>query len=121
MLFRSEDFRCLPLGADKEDGFTGCDGVPDEGIGLFHPRERLLQVDDVDAVAFTKEELLHLRIPAVRLVSKVHASFQQFLDRDHSHAFTSLRGLQSIRHADEGNESPYSQAKQRFSSLMLNL
>jgi hypothetical protein len=29
--------------------------------------------------------------------------------------------LQSTRHADEGNESPYSQAKQRFSSLMLNL
>ncbi|MEQ1794071.1 MAG: hypothetical protein ABL970_07760, partial [Nitrospira sp.] len=31
------------------------------------------------------------------------------------------RGLQSTRRAGEGNESPYSQAKQRFSSLMLNL
>jgi hypothetical protein len=40
----------------------------------------LLQIDDIDAVALAEEELLHLWIPAVRLVAKVHTGFQQFLD-----------------------------------------
>jgi hypothetical protein len=41
--------------------------------------ERLLQVDDVDAVAFAENVLLHLGIPALRLVSEVDAGLQEFL------------------------------------------
>ena len=74
--FFLEDFRRLPLGSDKQDRLPGGDGVADEGIGLFHPCECLLQIDDVDAVAFAKEELLHLRVPPVRLVAEMDTSFQ---------------------------------------------
>jgi hypothetical protein len=42
----------------------------------------LAQVDDVDAVPFAEDVLLHLRVPALRLVAEVHAGLQQILHRD---------------------------------------
>src|SRR5439155_4571630 len=39
----------------------------------------LLEIDDIDSVAFTENVLLHLRIPALGLVSKMDASLQKFL------------------------------------------
>src|SRR5262249_24704441 len=47
--------------------------------GFFELLERLLQVDDVDAVALSKDESLHLRVPALGLMTKVDASLEQFL------------------------------------------
>ena len=74
--FFFKDVCGLPLGADKEDRFARSHGIPDEGIGLLHPREGLLQIDDVDTIALAEEKFLHLRIPAVGLVSEVHSGFQ---------------------------------------------
>ena len=44
-------------------------------------RHGLGEVDDVDVVAGTENEIRHLRIPAVRLVTKVHASLKQLTHR----------------------------------------
>ena len=69
--FLLKNFGGLPFGSDKQDRLAGGDGVADEGIGLLHASQRLLKVDDVDAVTFSKEKLLHLWVPAVRLVPEM--------------------------------------------------
>jgi hypothetical protein len=38
--------------------------------------ERLAQVDDVDPVARVEDELLHLWVPTLRLVSEMNTRFQ---------------------------------------------
>ena len=43
---------------------------------------RLLQVDDVDAVALAEDVVLHLRVPALGLVPEVDAGFEQLLHGD---------------------------------------
>ena len=60
--------------------------VADELLGLAEQLDRLAQVDDVDAVALAEDELLHLRVPALRLVAEVDASLQQFLHRNSGQA-----------------------------------
>jgi len=45
------------------------------GIGLLHPSQFLLKIDDVDAVAFSEEELLHLWVPPIRLVPEMDTRF----------------------------------------------
>ena len=44
--------------------------------------QRLLQVDDVNAVALAEDVFLHLGIPALGLMPEVNASFEQFLHGD---------------------------------------
>ena len=39
-------------------------------------RHGLREIDDVNVVAGTEDVIRHFRIPSVRLVTKVHASFQ---------------------------------------------
>ena len=73
--FFLKDFSGLPFGSDKQDRLAGGDGVADEGIGLLHPSQCLLKIDDIDAVAFSKEELLHLRVPPIRLVPEMDTRF----------------------------------------------
>ena len=46
----------------------------------------LLEVDDVDAVPLAEDVRLHLRIPALGLVSEVDAGLQQILHRDRAQA-----------------------------------
>ena len=55
------------------------DGVSDPLARLFQAAHRLLQVDDVDAVALGEDEGLHARVPAPGLVSEVGACFEQGL------------------------------------------
>src|SRR5207249_4658332 len=80
--FFGDDVLRLGLGPDKENGspFGGEGG--DELFGFTKELDRLAQVDDVDAVAFAEDVLLHLRIPALRLVTEVHSGLQQILQRD---------------------------------------
>src|SRR5262249_2235529 len=47
---------------------------------LLEPAQRLLQIDDVDAVPLAEDEGLHLRVPALRLVAEVRAGLQEVLD-----------------------------------------
>jgi hypothetical protein len=46
---------------------------------------RLLEVDDVDLVAFTENELRHLRVPETGLVSEMDARFQHLSHRHAGH------------------------------------
>ena len=71
-----QNFSRLTFCADEQDGVTGCHGVASEGIGLLHAFNRLLKVDNVDAVTFSEQKPLHFRIPTVGLVSEMDAGFQ---------------------------------------------
>jgi len=72
----------LPLRADEEQVLARRREVGDEFRGFLELLERLLQVDDVDPIALAEDELLHLRVPALGLVTEVDASLEQFLHRN---------------------------------------
>src|SRR5699024_2992479 len=52
-------------------------GVLDELERVVDVAQRLLQVDDVDAVALGEDEALHLRVPTAGLMSEVDAALEQ--------------------------------------------
>ena len=56
-----------------------------EFVGRVDESQRLLQVDDVDAVAVGEDEPLHLGIPASGLVPEVRAAVKQLLHGYNSH------------------------------------
>ena len=58
------------------------DGLGREIAGRFQLRQRLAQVDDVNAVAGIEDELLHLGVPTFGLVSEMNTCFQQFFNSD---------------------------------------
>ena len=68
----------LLLGAHEQDGAAVCDGLLDEFVCLIDVGQRLLQVDDVDAVAVGEDEATHLRVPTTRLVAEVHTCVEEF-------------------------------------------
>jgi len=57
----------------------------DEFVGSVDVGQRLLQVDDVDAVALGEDVTLHLRVPAAGLVPEMHAGIEQLLHGDDGH------------------------------------
>ena len=69
LAFRSDEKNCFALGC--QFGHELC--------CFFEQAERLLEIDDVDAVALTENVSFHFRIPALGLVSEVDASLQKFL------------------------------------------
>ncbi len=89
----------LLLGADEQDGAAVGNGLLDEFVRLVDVRQRLLQVDDVDAVAVGEDESLHLRVPTTGLVTEVRAAVEQLLHCYDSHGCVSLfhcRLMQSV-------------------------
>src|SRR5699024_2840031 len=75
----------LTLGADEQHGPAAGYGVLDVLEGAIDVSHRLLQVDDVDAVALGEDEALHLRVPAPRLVSEMYAALKKLAHRDDGH------------------------------------
>ena len=75
----------LLLGADEQHDAAVGDQVADERVGGLDPRQRLLQIDDVDAVALAVDESLHLRVPAAGLVSEVDTGLEQLAHGDDCH------------------------------------
>ena len=74
--FFRHDLLRLALGADEEH--FGADTAETVGVGerpLQHAH-RLLEVDDVDAVALAEDIPPHLRVPAAGLVSEVDPRFE---------------------------------------------
>ena len=75
----------LLLGADEQHLAAAGDGVLDERVRAVDVGQRLLQVDDVDAVALGEDESLHLRVPATGLVPEVDAALEQLAGGDDGH------------------------------------
>ena len=78
-------FLGLLLGADEQHLAAAGDGVLDEGVRAVDVGQRLLQVDDVDAVALGEDEPLHLRVPTAGLVSEVDAALEELAGGDDGH------------------------------------
>ena len=69
----------LALGAHEEDRLPEAGLFGNELQRFLEELERLLQVDDVNAVALAEDVFLHLRIPVLGLVPEVNTCFEQFL------------------------------------------
>ena len=83
----------LLLGADEEHRAAVGDEVTNEGVGASSIRlQRLVEIDDVDAVALAEDESLHLRVPAAGLVPEVDACLEQLLHGDDGHGRLLSRG-----------------------------
>ena len=76
----------LLLRADEKNLATLGDSLLDEGICLVNVGQRLVQVNDVDAVTLGEDETLHLRVPATRLMSEVDAALEELASGDDGHA-----------------------------------
>jgi hypothetical protein len=70
----------LALGADEEDVVAAQDHIAHELLRELDLPKRLLQVDDVNAVALGKDEPAHLRVPPTGLVAEVDAGFEQLFE-----------------------------------------
>jgi len=60
----------------KQDDFALRGEIRNELGGFFEKTECLLKIDDVDAVPFPIDVLLHLGIPTFGLVAEVNAGLQ---------------------------------------------
>ena len=81
----------LLLGADEHDRAAMSDGLLDVLVRLIDVGERLLEVDDVDAIALGDDEALHLRVPATGLMSEVDTAFKQLAHCDDGHGVDSFK------------------------------
>ena len=72
----------LLLGADEEHLLAGHGDFTDKLGSRLKAVERLLEINDVDAVALREHERLHLGMPAAGGVSKMDSGLQQGLHRD---------------------------------------
>ena len=85
----------LALGANEQNGLAESGLVGDVLQGLLEVLQGLLQVNDVNVVAFAEDELLHPRVPVPGLVPEMNAGFEQFLHRDLRHG-TSVDGCARV-------------------------
>ena len=72
----------LLLCADEEDGAAASGSFAQNGVCTVRIDDRLLEVEDVDAVALTKDVGTHLRVPATSLVPVMAPCVEQRLDVD---------------------------------------
>src|ERR1019366_1218287 len=72
----------LALGAYEEDDSAVRSQILHKFRRFLEHLQRLLQIDNVDPVALTNDELLHLGVPSLGLVPEVNACFEQLLHRD---------------------------------------
>ena len=77
-----DGFLRLTFRADKKDRFALAAQLADVAAGVAEHLEGLLQINDVDSVAFAEDILLHLRVPSPRLVAEMHPGLQQLLHRN---------------------------------------
>jgi hypothetical protein len=75
----------LLLGTDEQHAAAAGHGRLDELVGAVDVGQRLLQVDDVDAVALGEDEALHLRVPPAGLVPEVDAALEELAHGDDCH------------------------------------
>ena len=88
-------FLRLLLGADEENLSALAAGGGEKFTSSLELREGLAQVDDVDPVARFEDELLHLGIPTLGLVSEMNTRFQQFLQSNAQHSISFVESSHS--------------------------
>src|SRR5262249_215445 len=81
-----------PFAADERQGAPVRHELAHELGRPLVQRQRLLEIDDMDLVALSEDELRHLRVPEAGLVPKMHARFQHPAHRHVGHG-TSPLGL----------------------------
>ena len=74
-LFLDRILRLL-LGTDKEDGAAVCGDVHNCLVGIVHHAHGLLQINDVNAVAFRVDVRRHLGVPASGLMTEVNTRLE---------------------------------------------
>ena len=72
----------LALGANEKNAATIGYSVRNRLQSAVKRRHSLAEVDDVNAVTLAIDVALHLRVPAVGLVTKVNSSFQELTHRE---------------------------------------
>ena len=72
----------MALGAHEEDDSPLGGQILHKFRRFLEHLQRLLQIDDVNAIALAKDVLLHPWVPALRLMPEVNACFEQLLHRD---------------------------------------
>ena len=87
----------LLLRADEQHAAALGDVLAHEPVRGVDAVEGLVQVDDVDPVALSEDESLHLRVPTPGLVPEMDASFQQLLHAYDGHGRASLKVRSSVR------------------------
>src|SRR5690606_13151790 len=98
----------LLLRADEQDGSAVGDGLLDELVGTVDVRQRLLEVDDVDAVALGEDETLHLRVPTAGLVPEVDTALEELTHGHDGHDSSfrriagATRSMRTIRRRSQG-------------------
>jgi len=74
--------RRLALGADEQDAAALGDDVGDRKQRLMQERDGLGEIDDVDVVTGAVDERRHLRVPAMGLMTEMHAGLEQLAHSD---------------------------------------
>ena len=80
----------LLLGADEQHRATLGRQFAHEVVGDLGTLERLLEVDDVDAIALAEDETLHLRVPTTGLMPEVDSGFQHLARSNDCHCHSLL-------------------------------
>src|SRR5579875_1587363 len=75
----SNGFLGLFLRADEQNSATIGGELLHKLVSLIEACHRLLEIDDMDAIAIHKDEWLHLGVPAPGLMPKVNACLKQLL------------------------------------------
>src|SRR5690625_4995875 len=81
----SDRFLRLLLGSDEQNVSAMGHGLLHELVSAVDMSQGLLQVNDVDTVAFGEDETLHLRVPATSLVSEVDTAVEELSHSDDGH------------------------------------
>ncbi len=74
--FRFDRFLGLFLGADEENGAAVSHDLFDKFLGFDQQFDRLLQVNDMNAITFGEDIFLHPGMPTAGLMTEMSSGFQ---------------------------------------------
>ena len=89
--FLGDSFLRLALRAQKENVLALRGVLGNVARCVAEHFQGLLQIDNVDSVAFAENVFLHFRVPAARLVTEVHSGLQKLLHSNFDSQSTSSR------------------------------
>ena len=81
-------FLRLALGANKHDHPAVGDRITDDVVGNVNRLHRLLQINDMNTIAFGEDIRLHTRVPLVGPVAEMDAALEQRLHGNNCHLFS---------------------------------